>query len=115
MPFIDSKISVPITEEKKQIIKDRLGKAIELIPGKSEQWLMVGFDNNYSLYFQGKDSGRIAFVEVKLFGGASDEAYNNLTGAICNIFEQELEIPSDKIYITYEEISSWGWNGSNFL
>ena len=43
MPFIGSKITVKVSKEKKEIIKKRLGEAIELVPGKSERFLMVGF------------------------------------------------------------------------
>ena len=34
MPFIGSKITVKVSKEKKEIIKKRLGEAIELVPGK---------------------------------------------------------------------------------
>lgn len=46
MPFINAKISVKLTNEKEQIIKEKLGKAIELIEGKTEEWLMIGFEDN---------------------------------------------------------------------
>ena len=36
MPFINSKVSINITDEKKETIKSKLGKIIELIPGKSQ-------------------------------------------------------------------------------
>lgn len=114
MPFIDTKISCDITKDQKDLIKEKLGKAIQIIPGKSENWLMVGFDDQYSLYFKGEDSPKIAFVEVKLFGSANKSVYSQLTAEICNIYKEVLDIPADKIYIKYEEVSNWGWNGSNF-
>ncbi|MFT8348482.1 phenylpyruvate tautomerase MIF-related protein [Clostridium saccharoperbutylacetonicum] len=114
MPFIGSKISVKISKEKEEIIKTKLGKAIELIPGKSETFLMVGFEDEYSLYFAGEKLEKGAFVEVKIFGKASKDAYANLTAKICKIYEEELEIPQNKIYVKYEEVSDWGWNGKNF-
>ena len=114
MPFINSKVTVKLTKEKEEIIKSRLGKAIELIKGKSESWLMVGFEDNYSLYFKGIKSEKIAFVEVRIFGKADSQSYENLTKAICTIYEEELEIPSDKIYVTYQEVNTWGYDGFNF-
>ncbi|MBL4934114.1 MULTISPECIES: phenylpyruvate tautomerase MIF-related protein [Clostridium] len=114
MPFINSKVSVKLSKEKEEVIKDRLGKAIEIIPGKSENWLMLGFEDNYKLYFKGENLEKGAFIEVKIFGKASKEAYNKLTTAICDIFYEELAIPVDKIYVKYEEVDNWGWNGSNF-
>lgn len=113
MPFIGNKVTVKISKEKEKAIKEKLGKAIELL-GKSEQYLMVGFEDNYKLYFAGENLEKGAFIEVKLFGKASSEAYEKLTVEICKIYEEELNIPKDKIYVKYEEVSNWGWNGFNF-
>lgn len=114
MPFINSKISIQLDENKKENVKRKLGEAIEMIPGKSENWLMVGFEDNYDLYFKGNKDRPTAFVEVKIFGSASKSAYNALTKMICGIFNEELGIPEDRIYVKYEEVTNWGWNGSNF-
>lgn len=114
MPFINAKVTVKMSKEKKESIKKKLGEAISLIPGKSEHWLMVGFEDCYDLYFQGNQNAESAFIEVKIFGGASSEVYNKMTGVLCNIFEEELGIPASRIYIKYEGVSEWGWNGSNF-
>ncbi len=113
MPFINSKISVKITREQEETIKSKLGKAISIIPGKSENWLMIGFEDDYKLYFKGEKFEKIAFVEVKIFGQISSENSEKLTKEICNIYEEVLGIPQNKIYIKYEEVSQWGWNGNN--
>lgn len=114
MPFINSKVTVKLSEEKKEVLKSKLGKAIALIPGKSEQWLMVGFEDEYSLYFRGEACEKAAFVDIKIFGAASKEAYDALTKEVCAIFEEELGIPGDKLYVTYEEVHNWGYDGMNF-
>lgn len=113
MPFIDSKVSVSISEEKRDIIKTKLGEAITIL-GKSESWLMVGFEDNYCLYFKGDQNAPTAIVEIKLFGKASSDAYNKMTASVCQIFNSELGIPSDRIYVKYEEVANWGYNGFNF-
>ncbi|MCI8781084.1 MAG: hypothetical protein HFH70_10450 [Lachnospiraceae bacterium] len=114
MPFINSKVSVAMSKEKKDAVKAKLGEAISLIPGKSENWLMVGFEDLYDLYFQGNQDGETAFVEVKVFGSASPDVFSKMTGAICDIYQEELGIPQNRIYVKYEEVKNWGWNGSNF-
>ena len=114
MPFINAKISVKLTNEKEQIIKEKLGKAIELIEGKTEEWLMIGFEDNYKLYFKGEELEKGAFIEIKIFGQASNKSYDKLTVEVCNIFHSELDIPSNKIYIVYDEVKTWGWNGMKF-
>ncbi|GIM28583.1 hypothetical protein CPJCM30710_12490 [Clostridium polyendosporum] len=114
MPFIDSKVSVKLTQDKKEILKKELGQIITNIPGKSEEWLMIGFEDQYSLYFRGKKLEYGAYIEVKIFGKTSKEALSKVTEEICKLYESELNIPADSIYVKYEEVDNWGWNGSNF-
>lgn len=114
MPYIDSKVSIKISEEKELELKTRLGKAIQIIPGKSESWLMVGFQDNYHLYFRGDNSMPCAFIEVKVFGREDQISFAKMTAEICDIYEDVLGIPKDHIYVKYEAVSSWGWNGNNF-
>lgn len=114
MPYISTKTTASISQEKRDIIKTKLGKAIELIPGKSENWLMLSFDENAIMYFKGRNDRELAFIEVKIFGASTSEAYKKLTKEITNIIHDELYIDPDCIYVKYEEVSNWGWNGNNF-
>ena len=114
MPFIDSKVSVKISKEQETQLKTRLGEAISLIPGKSENWLMAGFEDEYHLYFRGKDDEPMAFVEVRLFGGPDKGAFQKMTAEITKIFGEVLGISPDHMYIKYSATMDWGWNGSNF-
>lgn len=114
MPFINSKITVKLTDEQEKNIKNRLGQAIALIPGKSESWLMLGFEDDHTLYFKGNEEEKAAFIDVSIYGSASSSALNSLTVEICDIFNEELGIPKDKIYVKYSETQNWGWDGSNF-
>ena len=41
MPYINAKISKPITKEQETQIKTMFGEAITTIPGKSENWLII--------------------------------------------------------------------------
>ena len=92
MPFIDSKITVPVPQEKRDSLKAELGKAISIL-SKPESYLMLGFEDNYDLYMGGKKLDAGAYVAVSLFGNASSSAYNKMTGNICRIFESVLGIP----------------------
>jgi phenylpyruvate tautomerase PptA (4-oxalocrotonate tautomerase family) len=114
MPFIQTKVNIKISKKKEEILKSKLGEAIELIPGKTEDWLMLSFEDECNLYFKGTKEPGIAFIEVKLFGKADKDAYEKFTAAITDIINQELKISPERIYVKYEEVSHWGWNGSNF-
>ena len=113
MPFIDSKITIPVPQEKRDILKAELGKAMSIL-SKPESFLMVGFEDNYDLYMGGKQLEKGAYVAVSLFGNASKSAYEKMTAFICDLYEKELGIPGDKVYVTYHGVGDWGWNGQNF-
>ncbi|MCR5625418.1 MAG: hypothetical protein K6G11_09325 [Lachnospiraceae bacterium] len=112
MPFIDSKITVPVSDEKKEVLKQALGNYITTLH-KSETWLMVGIDDDYDLWLGGEKLDKGAYVNVSLFGDAGSSAYEALTGQICDLFERELDIPSNKVYVSYHPTNDWGWNGRN--
>ena len=114
MPYIGTKTTTSISPERAAAIKSKLGKAIELLPGKTERWLMVELEENSKLYFAGDDSADSAFVNVSLLGAAGKAAYEKLTSEICVIIGDELNISPDRIYVKYEECEHWGWNGGNF-
>ena len=114
MPLIDTKTNIRITPEKEAVLKDRLGKAIEVFPGKTEYWLMLNFTDQCRMWFRGYRNFPIAMVEVKLFGSANDETCNAMTAAICKIFHEELGIQPDHTYVNYSFHDQWGWNGENF-
>jgi len=114
MPFINSKVNVKILPEQEMLLKTKLRKAIELIPGKTESWLMLSFEDDCKLYFKGENSCKIAYVEVKVFGTEDKVAFAKMTVAICEIYEEVLGIAPDKIYVKYEAVTNWGWNGKNF-
>lgn len=113
MPFIDSKITVSVPQEKRDILKEEFGKAMSIL-SKPESFLMVGFEENYDLYMGGKKLEKGAYVAVSLFGNASKSAYEKMTATICDLYEKELGIPKDAVYVTYHGVSDWGWNGQNF-
>lgn len=113
MPFINTKTNITITPEQEVSIKSKFGKAITALE-KSESWLMLNFDDNCRLWFKGDNSKNYAIAEVSLFGSANESAYSKMTAEITEILSNELNISSDCIYVKYEEVENWGWNGSNF-
>ncbi len=114
MPYINARVTEVISSEKQEKIKSLLGSAIENIPGKSEAWLMVEICPECNIWFRGDNSAPCAYIEIKIFGEASDSACEKMTAAVCDIFSSELSIPSDRIYVKYEFCHVWGWNGGNF-
>ena len=114
MPFIESKVSVKTTEEQQKKLKERLGKAISLIPGKSESWLMVDLQDEQKMYFRGDDSEPIAFICVNIYGSSDPEAFEKMTAELTQIYGELFGVAPDHMYVKYAASTDWGWNGSNF-
>lgn len=113
MPFIELKTSVSISKEKEAELKSAFGEAIAIIPGKSEQWLMLNFCDEQRMWFKGSDEA-CAILEIKIYGGSSAKNYDKLTAELTEIVSDKLEILSDRIYVKYDEIEYWGYAGGNF-
>ena len=112
MPYIEFKTNID-AKNSADNLKERFGRAISIIPGKTERWLMISIEDNVSMRFDGKDDP-CAIAVVSLFGSASAGDYEKLTKEMTDIIKNETGIASDRIYIKYEEVSTWGYNGANF-
>ena len=113
MPFIHTKTNAVITPAAEERLKAALGKAIEVIPGKDESWLMLQFTGDCNLWFRGDKSKPIAFVEIMIHGRSNDEGYEAMTAAATDIIAEELGIDPKNIYVEYQVAEKWGWSGYN--
>ena len=113
MPYIESKVTVTLTPEKKEELKTELGRLIATL-NKSETYLMVSIEDACDLWLGGKKLDKGAYVAVSLYGDAPKEAYDRLTGQICDLLSNKLGIPGSAVYVTYHPVNDWGWNGKNF-
>lgn len=112
MPYIKTTTTVSISEGKKEELTRAFGRAIELIPGKSEHWLMLKFEGDARMAYRGSAED-CAMVEVDLYGAADGAALDRLTGEISEILARELGLDPDRIYLRYLSVGNWGWNGAN--
>lgn len=113
MPYIHIVTNASIPDNTEEMLKTQLGRAIEILPGKNENWLMLNFTGDAHLWFAGSNAPA-ALAEVSLYGGARYDAYDDLTSRITEILESTLDVQPDRIYVKYAETEFWGWNGSNF-
>lgn len=112
MPFISTRVNCPVDQAQEKELARRFGRDIALIPGKTEDWLMLQFEDNCRMYFKGDCSQKLAFVKVMLYGKAGGGAYDDLTRAITQSLGDVLGISADKTYVEYETTEHLGWNGS---
>ncbi len=114
MPFIDSKVSVKTTPEQRKELKERLGQAIAIIPGKSESWLMVNIEDDQNMYFRGENDQPTAFIAVNVYGDPDPSAFEKMTAELTKIYGDVLGVSPDHMYVRYSATHDWGWNGINF-
>lgn len=112
MPFLMAKINVPIDSEQEIALKSRLGKAIEIIPGLSEKFLLAGIEN-CKMYLRGNNEP-VAYVELGIFGNDRHLGYENFSLAVTKIFADVLKIPPLNVYIKFSDIDAWSVGGNFF-
>ena len=110
MPYIETKTTRKIGKTEAAKLREELGRAIEIIPGKTEKWLMLSFQGEVNMAFAGAE-GDAAMIAVDMLGHAEDSVYAALTAKICEIVSDTLSLPKDRIYVKYSEFDRWGWNG----
>lgn len=114
MPYFEVKTSVNVSEKTKEELYHELGRIIELVPGKSECWVMAQIQDNSSMCFAGDCSQPAAAVVLKTFGQLEAAHYELLTREICSRIGAMLGVDPKRIYVTYEPVTQWGWDGANF-
>ena len=115
MPCVQIKTNTAVNAEKAEKIKSELGKIITFLPEKTEPWLMVTLQDDCRIWFHGETGRPMAIVEVKVFGNKIDsEGSKKMTKAFCALFEQELGVDPQDIYIRYLASMDCGWNNENF-
>ena len=110
MPLLN--ISTNTNIKKKQKLLAKSSNFISSLTGKPENFVMVQVIHSPSMYFAGTDE-LCAFIEIKSIGSLVP---SKMSEPICEFFSTELEIPTERIYILFQDIdcSQWAWNSKTF-
>ena len=111
MPFIVSRVNVPVSEEQEQKLKEKLGKAISLVPGKSEEYLLLSLEDRCHLYLRGDNTLPVAYLTVSIFGNESHAGYPAFTAEVTGIYSEVLGITPENCYLRFDDITAWGVDG----
>lgn len=106
MPFVVCKMSGPVSREQEIELKQRLGRAIERVPGKSEQGLLVALEDNARLWLAGDDAPA-AYIEASVFANERHAGYDALSAEIAAAMRDVLGIPPERVYVRYADIPVW--------
>ena len=109
MPYINISTSTKI-EDKKKLLEE-ISTLISSLTNKSKRFVMAKLNDNCEMYFD--DEGPCCFLEIKSIGSLRPE---DIAKQISDFVSDQLGIPIDKIYISFEDVSAsmWAWNGRTF-
>ena len=111
MPLINVKTSLPNIENSEQLLRN-LSKELSNLTGKPEQFVMTLLQTKVPMTFAGTTEP-CCYVEIKSIGSIDS---SRMAEAFCTLIETITGIPSQRIYIGFEDVPAklWGWNGRTF-
>ena len=111
MPLINVKTSIS-NFEKPELLLNKLSSELSGLTGKPEQFVMTLLQTNVPMTFAGSLEP-CCYVEIKSIGSIDS---SKMTEAFCTLIENATAIPSERIYIGFEDVPAklWGWNGRTF-
>ena len=116
MPLIqlDTSFSFP-DQSRKQAIAKMLSQIAAEGTGKPEQYVMACIHDNLAMMMSGA-AGPCALVTVKAIGGLNKSVNQTLAANVSQLLQKELNIPPNRIYLTFEELAPthWAWEGKTF-
>lgn len=112
MPYIAVNTTLSLSKAKKEEIKNELGRIITLIPGKTEEVLMIDFSDERTMYFAGKEMEKGAFIDVRCYKNSTFEANKTFTEAVYSTMKNLAGIEEKDLYLSISELPVWGTKGS---
>lgn len=106
MPFLVFKTNEPISRAQEIELKERIGCAISHVPGKSEQGLLVAFEDGARIWLAGDDAPAV-YVEASVFANEGHAGYGALSRDIAVACRDVLGISPDRVYVSYSDIPIW--------
>ena len=114
MPLLKLETTVALSEDKRQALLASLSKTVAETIGKPQQYVMVAA-SQAAMQMSGSPSDA-AFVDVRSIGGLTEDVNRKLSQKVCQLLNDSLGIPQNRIYLNFTEVeaSHWGWSGSTF-
>ena len=110
MPFLNIYTSEVVVNQKAFLEKS--SEFIANLLNKSKKYVMIKLDDSLPMYFS--DTGEPAcFIELRSIGALNP---SKMSEKICEFYSKEIGIPTERIYIHFQDVDSsmWGWNNKTF-
>ena len=114
MPLLTIETNVPVADDRRPALMKRCSETVADMLGKPERYVMIGLEAGRSMLFAG-DERPLALLQLKSLGLPASRSAE-FSGRLCQLIEQELGVPPDRIYIEFSDPPRhlWGWNGGTF-
>jgi hypothetical protein len=110
MPYISVQIGKKLTDAQKDSLAEKIGKLVEIIPGKFYEKTMVQIDDGRLIYRGGKAT-ECLFMETRLFQENDLAGKTEFTNKLFELFDRELGIPNSQVYMNILELKHWASKG----
>jgi len=117
MPLLKLQASIAQPRSELQVeFQKNAGLVLAKEIDKSVEFVLVIQEYDCNMSFGGKSNQPVAFFEIKNVGSLSNQVTQNLSIGLCKLCTEQFSIPSDRIYLEFQESARthWGWNGKTF-
>lgn len=114
MPLLKIQTNQALEAEQADSLIRAASQAVAGMLGKPESYVLVQYEPNPHMLFAGTGDP-LAYLELKSIGLPEDRTAE-LSSGLCELIENQLDIPQDRIYIEFANAKRhmWGWKGATF-
>lgn len=114
MPLLTLTTNLTLSAEQKTTLPARLSAEVARLLGKPESYVMVIVRDEQIMTMSGTNDGT-AYLKLKSLGLPENDT-PSLSETLCDLVNETLDIPADRIYIEFFNPPRhlWGWNRSTF-
>lgn len=107
MPYVQVRVSVPLTQEQIEKLAAETLNAITLIPGKSAPVTMTEIIPDCNLYFGSVDGAPCAIVDVAANNSPASADLKAYSERVCKALNEIAGIEFGRIYIKHHANPEW--------
>ncbi|MES9972593.1 MAG: phenylpyruvate tautomerase MIF-related protein [Candidatus Thiodiazotropha sp.] len=114
MPLLKITTNQSLDQDQTDALLKHASESVAAVLGKPEKYVMISLHHNPQMLFDGS-SDLLAYLELKSIGLPDDQT-RKISQSLCQLMEQQLAIPPERVYIEFSaaERHQWGWNSSTF-
>ena len=102
MPYVSIETNQTIDQRSNRDMMTKASAFIAELLGKPESYVMISIKPGTPLLFGGSDEPA-AFVRLKSIG-LPKESCSQLSEKICELLEQELQVPKNRVFIDFKDL-----------